>query len=312
MVPVLVVAGLSLLALPAVIRPFGRRLAPSEWSWLCIGALVVGAAVLQLSFVLYAAPTVLRAVGIPEWAEFCERALGFLLPGRSALGWPAATAAVAFPAFAGRGALRAFRSQRILHVEPWLGEHRRFADHAVVVLPTDRLLAVCSNGPTPQIVVSAGLVAALPTEELDAVLRHEAVHIEQHHQRFLVVVGALSHSLGFLAFVRRSTAVLRLALERWADEAAAGAGQASRTVLRRALLGVTTAMLGPAVAAFSDADTVAERLTALNDEPPRPSALRRVATYAPVVVISATILGAVGSWAGEAHHVLTWASHHCP
>ena len=311
MVPVLVLAGLCLLALPGAIRPLGRRLAPTEWSWLCIVALVAGASVVELSFVLYATPTVLRAAGVPELAELCERALGSLLPGRAALGWPAAAVAVAFPAFAGRGALRAYRSQRVMHVESWLGEHGRFGDHALVVLPTDGVLAVCSNGPTPQIVVSQGLVSALSPEELDAVLRHEAAHLEQHHQRFLVVAGALDYSLAVLPFVRKSTATLRIALERWADEAAAGTSGASRAVLRRALLGVTAAVVSSAVPAFSAADTVVERLTALDDEPPRPSALRRVATYVPAVVISATVLAALSSWAGEARHLLAWASH-CP
>jgi Zn-dependent protease with chaperone function len=309
--PVLFLAGVSLLALPAMARRLGRRLAPDEWSRLCVVALVVGAAVLELSLILYAAPTVLRAAGVPELADVCERALGRLLPGRAALGWPAALAALAFPVVAGLGALRAHRSQSAVRVETCLGEHGEFCGHAFVVLPTDSVLAFCSNGPIPQIVVSRGLVAALSPKELDAVLRHEAAHLEYRHQRFLLVASALDHGLAVLPFIRTSTAALRTALERWADEAAAGTSCASRAVLRRALLGVTAAMMNPGVAAFSAAETVVERLNALGDDPPRPSALRRIAVYAPGVAISGTVVASLGAWAGQAGHVVAWVSH-CP
>lgn len=311
MAPVLFLAGLALLALPAMARRLGRRLAPDEWSRLCVVALLAGAAVVELSLILYAAPTVLRAAGVPELADLCERALGRLLPGRAAVGWPAALAALAFPVLAGLDTVRAHRSQRAVHVETWLGEHGEFRGHALVVLPTDSVLAFCSNGPIPQIVVSRGLVAALSPEELDAVLRHEATHLEYRHQRFLLLASAFDHSLAVLPFIRTSTVALRTALERWADEAAAGTSCASRAVLRRALLGITAAMVNPAVAAFSAAETVVERLNALGDDPPRPSALRRVAVYAPVAAISATVLAALGAWTAQAGHIVAWVSH-CP
>lgn len=311
MAPVLLLAGLCLLALPGAARRLGRRLAPAEWARLCVVALAAGAAVLELAVLLYASPTVLRAIGIPDLADVCERALGVLLPGGALLGWPAAVVAAALPLLIGAGAVRARRSQRAVHVEAWLGEHERFGGHALVVLPTDCVLAFCANGSTPQIVVSRGLVAALTPDELDAVLRHEAAHLEHRHQRFLLLASALEHGLAVLPFIRPSTAALRTALERWADEAAAGTSYASRAVLRRALLGVTTAMVSPAVAAFSAADTVAERLAALNDDAPRPSALRRAAAYAPGALFSATVLVTMGAWAGEASHLLAWTAH-CP
>lgn len=309
--PVLLLAGLCLIALPRAARRLGRRLAPAEWARLCVVALAAGAAVLELSVLLYASPTVLRAAGVPELADLCERALGVLLPGGALLGWPAAFVAVALPLLTGAGALRARRCQRAVHVEACIGEHERFGEHALVVLPTERVMAFCANGPKPQIVVSRGLVAALTPDEVDAVLRHEAAHLENHHQRFLVLASALDHGLGVLRFIRGSTAALRTALERWADEVAAGSSCASRNVLRRALLRATTAMMSPAVPAFSLADTVAERLAALDDEAPCSSALRRAAAYAPGGVISAAVIVAIGAWAGEARHLLSWTSH-CP
>lgn len=311
MASVLLLAGLCLLALPGAGRRGGRRLAPLEWSRLCVASLVAGVAMVELSLLLHAAPAVLRASGVPQLADICERALGVILPGGATLGWLAAVAAVAVPLLTVVGVVRAARNQSGVHVEAWLGDHGHFGDHALVVLPTDRFLAFCSHGPTPQIVVSQGLVAALPPEELVAVLRHEAAHLEHRHQRLLLLVSGLELGLRVLPFLRRSTAALRAALERWADEASAGTSGASREVLRRALLGVTMDMVHPAVAGFSAADTVAERLDALSEDAPRPSTFRRVAAYAPGALIAAVVLATLGAWVGGASHVLASMSH-CP
>lgn len=170
----------------------------------------------------------------------------------------------------------------------------------------------CSNGPIPQIVVSDGLLDALAPDEVTAVLRHEAAHLEHGHQRALILASALDRSFSVFPFVRRSTTVLRVALERWADETAAGGSPATRRQLRQALLAVTPVMANVAVPAFSAAETVAERLDALGAEPVHPSALRRMLAYAPAAALSVTVVVAVGASAGEAaHHLLAW-SHHCP
>lgn len=311
MAPVLFLAGFGLLALPGAARRLGRRLAPAEWSRLCVAALVGGALAIELSVLLYAAPTVLRFIGVAGLADICERALGAFLPGGARLGWPAAVIAVAFPALTAVGAIRAHRRQRAVHVEACLGEHGSFCGHALVLLPTDSAVAFCSRGPTPQIVVSQGLVESLGRDELEAVLRHEAAHLEHGHQRILIMTSALEHSLGVLPFVRRSTAALRTALERWADETAAGSCAGARAVVRRALLSVTATMLARAVPAFSAADNLAERLVALGEAPPEPTLARRVVAYAPAVFISAAVVVAISASAGDAGHLLAW-THHCP
>jgi beta-lactamase regulating signal transducer with metallopeptidase domain len=309
---ILFAVALGLFALPGAVCRLGRRLDPAEWSRFCFGALVAGAALFEFTAVLYAAPTVLRALGIPELAHLCERALGALVPGGVALGWPAGAVAIAFPVAIGAGARRARREQEAVHVDACLGDHREFAGHHLVVLPTETVVAFCSNGPTPQIVVSDGLVEALAPEELTVVLRHEAAHLEYGHQRVLILASALSRSLSLFPFVRKSTAVLRIALERWADETAAGGSPATRHQLRQALLAVTTLRVNLAVPAFSAEDTVAERLDALGAEPVRPSLCRRLLAYAPAAGLSVAVVVAVGAFAGEAaHHLLAW-SHHCP
>lgn len=70
-------------------------------------------------------------------------------------------------------------------------------------------------------------------------------------------------------------------------------------------------MVSPGGAPFSAAETVVERLDALGDDPPRPSAFGRVVVYAPGAAISVTVLTSLGAWAGQARHMVAWASH-CP
>jgi hypothetical protein len=304
---VLFVAGVCLLALPGAGWRLGRRLAPAEWSRFCVAALLAGAVMVEVSLALYALPTVLRLLGAHELAHVCER----MLPGGAPLSVPAVAGAVLTPMLAARGALRASRQQRAVHVEGCVGEHRRCGDHDLVVLPTDSVLAFCAHGRPPQVVVSEALVRSLSPDELDAVLRHEAAHLAHRHHRFLLMASTLEAGLGVLPYVRRSTAVLRTSLERWADEAAAGTGDASRATLRRALAGVTAAGVSRAVAAFSAEDTVAERLDALGGDPPRPSLLRRLAAYAPALVVCTVVIAALRLWGGEFGHLVARAGH-CP
>ena len=309
---ILFIVALGLLALPGALCRLGRHLDPAEWSRFCIKALVTGATLLEFTALLYAAPTVLRALGIHELANLCEEALGALVPAGAALGWPAGAVAVAFPVAMGAGIRRARRQQAAVHVGPWLGDHREFDGHALVVLPTETVVAFCSNGPTPQIVVSEGLVDTLGPDELTAVLRHEAAHLEHGHQGALILADAVDRSLGVLPFVRRSTTALRVALERWADETAAGGSPTTRRQLRQALMAVTPVMARVGAPAFSAKETVAERLDALGAEPIRPSPLRRALAYAPAVALCFTVAIAVGVSVGEAgHHLLAW-SDHCP
>lgn len=308
---VLLLAGLLLLAFPGAARRLGRTLDPAEWSHLCAATLIGGAVVVEVSLVLFALPTGLRAVGVSSLAAACERMLAPLAPGGHIAGWSAAAVAVALPVLTGIGVLRARRHQRRFHVEPWLGGHQAFAGHDLVVLPTDELFAVSVDGFPSQIVLSQGLVDVLSASELSAVLRHEAAHLEHRHGRFLLLATALEHGFALVPFVGRSIRALRAGLERWADEAAAGERGSSRLVVRDALLGVTWALVNPAVAAFGAADCVVERLDALEGEPAQPSALRRAAIYLPAVAVPVAVVVALGVWAGDARAVLAMAGT-CP
>lgn len=308
---VLLLGGLLLLAFPGAARHLGCTLDPAEWSRLCARTLIGGAVVVEASLVVFALPTGLRAIGVSSLAAACERMLAPLAPGGPLAGWSAAAVAVALPVLTGLGVLRARRHQRRFHVEPWLGDHEPFAGHDCVVLPTGELFAVSVDGFPSQIVVSQGLVDALSAEELSAVLRHEAAHLEQRHGRFLLLATALEYSLALVPFVGRSARALRVGLERWADEAAAEERGSSRAVVREALLGVTWARVNPAVGAFGAADCVAERLDALEGEPAHPSPLRRAAVYLPAVALFVGVVVALGVWASDARAVLAMAGT-CP
>lgn len=308
---VLIIGGFCLLALPAVARRPGRRLGPAEWARLCGALLVAGAAAVELALVLMALPWVARAAGYPELAHVCERMLGMMAPASTPAGWAALVAAIIVPACALRGLRRAWRTQRQFRIEPELGEHQPYGAHEIVVLPTDGLMALSVSGLPGQIVVSRGLVETLSPAEFTAVVRHEAAHLDHRHHRFLLLATAVETALRPVPLVRRSVVAFRAALERWADEDAAGEHEDGRSTVRSALVGVALAAVDPAIAAFSGADDVVERLEALQGPTPRPSALRRTAMYAPVVVVSVVVLMGLGAWIGHTYAMLLMGGH-CP
>jgi Zn-dependent protease with chaperone function len=309
---VILLSGGLLLALPGLAQPLARRLPPEHWARATMAALLVGAAMVELSAVLVAAPTVLGALGVHALAAACERLLGAVTPGGDVMGWAAAALAVALPAFAGRRVAATVRNWRTMEVEPSIGDHRPWGGHDLVVLPTEAPLAFSVGGRSSQIVVSRGLLAAVSPAQLEAVLRHEAAHLRHRHQRFLLVASAFDCRFPYLARpLRRSTAGLRGALERWADEVAAGADPQARRNVRDALLAVVTARVDAAVPAFSTADTVVERLRALDAPPVRVAPARRAALSSPALALPLLGMVALAFWMGDIQVVLAMAGR-CP
>lgn len=312
MLVLLAASGLGLLALPAIVRPLGRRLAPDEWARLSAIALLSGALAIETAAVLAASATVLRAAGVHPLADACERVIGSLLPGGPTGGWLSAGVALALPALAASGLRRARCDQRATRVEPWIGDHRRGGDCEIVRLPTDQPLAVSVPGRPPQVIVSEGLVGVLAPAELAAVLDHEAAHLQYRHDRYLLLAILIERTFGGLPLVRRSTVALRAAVERWADEVAAAAGPDARRHLRDALLAVAQAVAAPpAVAALTHARFILERLDALELAPPLRRLGVRAVVCAPGGVLGGSALASVGWWAGAAGLVVR-ASGHCP
>jgi hypothetical protein len=279
----LFLSGLGLLAIPACARPLGRRLHPAEWAKICAGLLAAGAIVVEASLVIQAAPTVLRTVGLDRIADLCEHALGTVTPGGEPVGIAAAAGAAAIAVLAGRAVLDARRTQRMARVARELGWHGTLCGHHLVVLPSPKLVAFSTGGRPGQVVMSHGLISALSDDQLAAVLRHEMAHIRRRHQRYLLVGGAVERSLGRLPLVGQGVAALRCAVERWADEEAAGPGPTGRASVHAALSRVAEFASMPDVAAFTTPGTVAERLEALQADPTSGRAVGpRMLVYLPV------------------------------
>lgn len=306
----LLLGGLGLLGMPGFTRRLGKRLVPAEWARLCGLALFTGAVIVELAAVVYAAPTVLSGVGLPALAEACDRVIGPIVPGGPLAGWAGFVASVVMPVGVVGAALRSRRSSRKLWIEPCVGVHSAHGWVEIVELPTDRLLAVSVPTPGPQIIVSRGLSQALSPDEFQAVVDHERAHLELHHHRFLLLAAALEAGLRFIP-LRPSAGALRAAVERWADEEAAGSCPKARAQMRSALLRVTSAVVSPGVASFTTADSVVERLDALASPPRQPSLLAHSVLYAPGALVGGVVVAALGAMAGTAH-VLAAVTAHCP
>jgi hypothetical protein len=274
----LLLSGLGLLGLPACARPLGRRLPPAEWTRACAGLLAAGAIVVEASLVIQAAPTMLRLAGLEDIADLCEH----VAPGGPPVGIAAATAAGGIALLAGCSALRVRRRYRTARVEPEIGWHGDLGGHRLVVLPSEELVAFSTAGRPGQVVMSRGLITALSDDELAAVVRHEVAHVHHRHQRYLLLARVVERSLGLVPMVRRGVTALRCAVERWADEAAAGPRSSGRASVHAALLRVAELTAMPDIAAFTTPETVAERLEALRTAPTRGLAVgRRLLVYLP-------------------------------
>ena len=307
---VLMLAGLGLLALPGVSAPIARHLRPHEWRRLNRIAIGLGVVVVELGLVLAAVPTVLGAAGVESVAHACHHLLGPVLPGGPVTGWASATASLAVFAVAFVVHSRVRRLQCAARIEEWLGEHRRMPGAMLVVVPSDAVVAYAIPGSPPQVVVSRGLVSALAADELDAVVRHELAHVRNQHHRDLALAAVVDATLGWMPGIRASTAVLRLSIERAADEEAAEQPGARETI-RRALLKTTETMLGP-VPAFTAAFTLLARLDALATPPPDPSLRQRAAVFAPLAALGAVAASGLLGWAVVSHHMLLDLVGLCP
>ncbi len=301
-------AAVTLLALPGATARWGRRLKPSEWSQLCVAALVVGSLLLEVSLVLRAAPTVLRVAGVDALASACARLLGPLTVGGDGLGWSAALAAALLPLTAAITSRRLHAARRRVASEVWLGERKQIAGQMVVVLPLDRPLALSFDRPEPTIVVSEGLVSTLDAHEVDAVIRHELAHLVHRHQYLRYLVAVLTAGIGWFPPVRASTAAMHLSLERWADEDAAGTCPARRLAVRDALLHLVLLDDAPlGTVAFSSADTVVVRVDALDVLPSPPSRVKHALLYLPCAGASVVAIPALLTWTAQANTVFAMA-----
>lgn len=287
-------AGLVLIALPGICARTGRSLRPDEWARTSVVSLAVGWAILEMTALLYAVPSLLTVAAGPHLDAFCHRMINQFAPGGPLAAIAAGVVAVALPALAIRTFTQMQRARRAVVTEAARGRRSVHAGYDLFTLPVAEPIACSVRVTTPQIVISTGITDCLDDEQLAAVLDHEAAHLAHHHQEFLVVSGIIDRALGWLPFVRNSTAEVRLALERWADEDASGTLGSRRRALRDALATVAMTMVAPGVTALSSFDTLAERLTALNQPSARSTRRARLLAHIPTsITLLAVAAGAV-------------------
>jgi Zn-dependent protease with chaperone function len=234
MILALLALGVALLALPGLRRVPPDRLPLHEWVPVATTSLVLGLAALEGALVLIAFPTFVHALGLAGIADSCHDVLAPLSTTPSVLGWLSGLAAAVVAVRFVTAATRARRRAEAVRAEPWLGEHHELDELTLVVLPTAAPLAFGVPGAPPQVLVSEGLVDTMPADEFDAIVRHETAHHRLRHARYLALLAGAESAAGVRP-VRRSVAIIRDALEVWADDAA-GRDPASRRSLRRALV----------------------------------------------------------------------------
>jgi beta-lactamase regulating signal transducer with metallopeptidase domain len=118
------------------------------------------------------------------------------------------------------------------------------------------------------VILSSGLIEGLSEYELTMVVRHELAHLRRRHHRHLMVAAVVEATFGWLPLVSSSAQAMRLGVERWADEEAAGTDPRARRTLGSALVTAAGCRPQPGVAGFGDVEMAVERLKALETTPP--------------------------------------------
>ena len=270
-------------------------------------------ALFEFAALLVAAPVALRAVGIPlGWG--CQQMLtGFAAPAGIPVGLTAAGVAALVPVLAWRGAATVRRAGREAREALRVGEHTDLPDGtALLVLPDKTPLAVSVPGRPPCVVVSEGLVEALDDGQFRAVCDHEAAHLRLGHDRYLALAMATERAFGLWPPARRSVTALRVALERWADEAAVAAAPGRRSVIRSALLAVALAPADGSLAALSGTAGFLERLDALEHPPEPVSPAGRAVLYAPGLALTFAAIVSLAVWSNQAYCTYSMNPHCMP
>lgn len=295
-------------ALPAVTGRWLRLLHPAVATKAVTVSLVGALIIAELTLVTVGAPVVLRAAGAHGLAARCERMASEFVVGSPWIGWPAAVAAMVLPFLVATGFRRARRAQRALHEVALIGRPTPLLGHSVVIVESDRPLAVAVAAHGGVIVVSSALVEQLPDAELAAVLRHERAHLDHRHHVLLWVASGAETGFGFVRWVRSAVDQLRCSIERWADEVAAGHEVDARRATKRALIGVATGGIPVELAAFGSLSTVVERVEALDGPAPAHTGTRAMLAFAPLAALWTGALFVVAVVIGNFWLVLTMST----
>lgn len=164
----------------------------------------------------------------------------------------------------------------------------------LVVVADDTPDAYAIPGLSGRIVISTAMLQALPAAERAVLLAHETAHLEKHHHAYLLIAGLAAAANPML---RPSAYVVRHAIERWADEIAAGEvgdrALAARALVRAGLARGAARRPDLSVALGGTDASVPNRARALLAAPPAPRPLLAAAlAVLMLVVVSASAVTA--------------------
>jgi Zn-dependent protease with chaperone function len=255
-------AGAAALVLLLVARPAARRLPPSRAAVLlavsALGAATVWVVVVGLLAVLLLGQVPLIAE-LGRWSAHAVDAGDPVPEIASVAAWIAVAVGVA-------GAWVMVR-RLVSEARRWLPAYQSAPCAGVLVVVDDpEPAAVAVPGWPGRIVVSSGMLRALPADERRVLLAHERCHLDHVHWlfRFAVRLAAAACPL-----VSPYVAACDQALERWADEVAAaetGDRVLTAQAIARAALARHDVPQESAAVGFTDGQ-VGDRVAALLDPP---------------------------------------------
>jgi Zn-dependent protease with chaperone function len=183
-------------------------------------------------------------------------------------------AAVIVLTLAARSLRRAVRTGRDLTIAARACRRLGPAAGRLVVIDDDLPEAYALPGLGGRIVVSTGMLRALPADERRVLLAHEDAHLTRHHHLYLQAAHLAAAANPLLRPLARA---VEAGVERWADEVAAETVHdrrlAARALARAGLARAASPRLGDngtSSAALAAVDTeIATRVRALLARPPR-------------------------------------------
>ncbi|RMB80072.1 M48 family metalloprotease [Streptomyces shenzhenensis] len=286
------------IAMPALARRALDRLAPADALWVITVSAVVLAG---CSLAALGAFVLTGLLKLPVFA-----ALGELVhPLRTAsdlLVVPLAATSVGGLAVCAwtlaRSVLRQLRAFRTARTEAGHGP----AAGDLCVVDSPRPDAYALPGRPHRIVVTTAMLRSLDAAEREALFAHERAHNEAGHHFFLAAAELAAHCHPALRPVRET---IRLAAERAADEAAAGAvgdrRLTARAIARAALAGQSARSARPDFAPAATTGPVPRRVQALLSGPHVP---RRAVPWITVLLVGCTAVSCVAAGTGmiDFHH----------
>jgi len=283
-----------------------RRLPPARATWL----LSIGSVILAASTAIALGLLALTLLGqVPDVAALGHWTVAAMRRHDPVHRSVALAALVAIPVLAGLVVRAAVRRARAI-IDAYR-TCRRLPDQgtSLVVLPEPGISAYAVPGRPGRVVISRGLLTALPAEQRRVVLEHEHAHLEHHHYRHVAVVAIAAALNPLLARLPQAASY---ATERWADEVAArrtGDRTVTATALAHTRLLSREPVTKPSCAMAATGADVTARVRALLDEPPRG---QFILTLLAIAVIGLAVLGAVdASWdAHQLFELVQSVSHH--